>query len=39
MSGTVLPFAGSSAPDGWLLCHGQAVSCTTYAVINSIIKA
>jgi microcystin-dependent protein len=31
MTGTVLPFAGSAAPEGWLLCFGQAVSRTTYA--------
>lgn len=31
MTGTVLPFAGSAAPIGWLLCYGQAVSRTTYA--------
>ena len=31
MTGTVLSFAGSTAPDGWLLCYGQAVSRTTYA--------
>jgi microcystin-dependent protein len=29
--GCVLPYAGATAPDGWLLCHGQAVSRTTYA--------
>ena len=29
--GVVLPFAGASAPSGWLLCYGQAVSRTTYA--------
>lgn len=29
--GTVLSFAGSSAPEGWLLCDGSAVSRTTYA--------
>jgi microcystin-dependent protein len=27
----MVPFAGSSAPSGWLLCYGQAVSRTTYA--------
>lgn len=32
-SGVVVPFAGSSAPTGWLLCYGQAVSRTTYAVL------
>jgi len=31
--GVVLPFAGSVAPDGWLLCQGQAVSRTTYATL------
>lgn len=30
MTGTVLPFAGSTAPDGWLLCFGQAVSRTDF---------
>lgn len=31
MTGTVLPFAGTTAPTDWLLCFGQAVSRTTYA--------
>ena len=25
-AGGVMPFAGSTAPAGWLLCFGQAVS-------------
>ncbi|MCC2033061.1 DUF859 family phage minor structural protein [Microbacterium allomyrinae] len=29
--GVVCEFAGSTAPTGWLLCQGQAVSRTTYA--------
>jgi microcystin-dependent protein len=29
-TGMLMPFAGSAAPDGWLLCQGQAVSRTTY---------
>lgn len=29
-SGTVLPFAGASAPAGWLICDGSAISRTTY---------
>lgn len=37
MTGTVLPFAGSAAPTGWLLCHGQAVSRTTYAALFNTI--
>lgn len=30
-AGVVVPFAGATAPSGWLLCFGQAVSRTTYA--------
>jgi microcystin-dependent protein len=29
-TGSLVPFAGSSAPTGWLFCYGQAVSRTTY---------
>lgn len=37
MTGTVLPFAGTTAPSGWLLCYGQAVSRTDYANLFAII--
>lgn len=37
MTGTVLPFAGSTAPTGWILCYGQAVSRTTYANLFAVI--
>ena len=30
-SGCVMPFAGATPPDGWLLCYGQAVSRTSYS--------
>lgn len=30
-AGIVMPFAGSTAPEGWLLCDGSAVSRSTYA--------
>ena len=30
-AGTVSMFAGAAAPQGWLLCQGQAVSRDTYA--------
>ena len=30
-AGCIMQYAGATAPDGWLLCHGQAVSRTTYA--------
>jgi microcystin-dependent protein len=36
-SGTVFSFAGSSAPTGWLLCNGAAVSRTTYAGLFAVI--
>lgn len=36
-TGVVMPYAGSSAPSGWLLCQGQEVSRTTYAQLDSII--
>lgn len=32
-----LPYAGSAAPAGWLLCDGQAVSRTTYAALFAVI--
>ncbi|QMP19181.1 tail fiber [Pseudomonas phage Persinger] len=37
LAGVVLPFAGAAAPNGWLLCHGQAVSRTTYAHLFAVI--
>lgn len=37
MTGTVLPFAGTTAPNGWLLCSGQLVSRTTYSTLFGII--
>ena len=36
-AGSVTAFAGSSAPTGWLLCAGQAVSRTTYAALFAAI--
>jgi microcystin-dependent protein len=32
-SGMVLPYAGTSAPAGYLFCYGQAVSRTTYSAL------
>jgi len=31
VAGMLMPYAGSSAPTGWLLCYGQSLSRTTYA--------
>lgn len=36
-AGVVLPYAGSAAPTGWLLCYGQAVNRTTYAALFAAI--
>lgn len=36
-AGTIASFAGSAAPDGWLLSYGQAVSRATYADLFSAI--
>src|SRR5262249_39845645 len=35
--GVVLPFAGTTAPTGFLLCYGQAVSRATYAALFAAI--
>jgi microcystin-dependent protein len=35
-AGVVLPYAGSSAPTGYLLCGGQAVDRTTYATLFAV---
>jgi microcystin-dependent protein len=29
-AGVIVPYAGSTAPSGWLLCYGQQVSTSTY---------
>lgn len=34
---SVIPYAGASAPAGWLLANGQSVSTTTFAALFSII--
>jgi microcystin-dependent protein len=35
--GMVLPYAGLTAPSGYLFCYGQAVSRTTYAALYAIV--
>ena len=34
--GTIVAYSGATAPAGWLLCHGQAVSRTTYAALYAV---
>ena len=36
-AGILAPFAGSTAPDGWLLCDGSAVSRATYSSLFGVI--
>lgn len=36
-AGSVVPFAGTTAPAGWLLCHGQAISRETYSSLFAAI--
>lgn len=38
LTGTVLDYAGTSAPSGYLLCYGQQVSQTTYADLFTVIS-
>lgn len=35
--GTVMDYGGATAPTGWLLCTGQAVSRTTYTALFQVI--
>lgn len=35
--GTLVDFAGSAAPSGWLLCYGQAISRSTYSALFTAI--
>jgi microcystin-dependent protein len=37
-AGVVVPFAGASAPTGYLLCDGAAVSRTTYAALFAVLS-
>lgn len=36
-AGIMAPYAGASAPTGWLLCDGSAISRTTYAALFAVI--
>ncbi len=35
--GSLMEYAGASAPVGWLLCYGQAISRVTYSALFSVI--
>ena len=36
-TGMISPYAGNTAPTGWLLCDGSAVSRTTYAALFAVL--
>jgi hypothetical protein len=36
--GVIMPFAGATAPDGWLMCEGAAISRTTYSALYAAIS-
>ena len=35
--GAVIPFAGATAPSGWLLCNGQLLNTTTYSALHAVL--
>jgi microcystin-dependent protein len=35
-AGSLMPYAGTTAPSGWLLCFGQEVSRSTYAALFAV---
>lgn len=37
LTGFIVPYGGSAAPTGWLLCDGSAVSRTTYSGLFTVI--
>lgn len=39
LSGMMMPFAGTSAPTGWVFCDGAAISRTTYADLFTAIAS
>lgn len=36
-SGMITPWAGDTSVEGWLICHGQEVSRTTYAELYAVV--
>lgn len=36
-AGVILPYSSSSAPSGYLVCNGSAISRTTYAVLFTVV--
>tara|TARA_B100001057_G_scaffold294338_1_gene294437 strand:+ start:1566 stop:2537 length:972 start_codon:yes stop_codon:yes gene_type:complete len=38
LSGMIMPYAGLTAPSGWLLCFGQALNTYTYKDLHAIVS-
>lgn len=38
LSGMLMPYAAATAPSGWLLCFGQAISRSTYADLFAVVS-
>ncbi len=36
-TGAVMPYAGATAPAGWLLCNGSSLSITSYSTLFSVV--
>lgn len=36
--GTIVDYGGTTAPEGWLLCYGQAISRTTYVRLFDVLS-
>ena len=36
-AGVIMPYAGTAAPSGWMLCYGQAISRATYSTLYAVI--
>lgn len=39
LTGIIVPYVGTTAPTGWLLCRGQLVSKATYAALYAVVGA
>ena len=38
LSGMVMPYAGTSAPTGWVLCYGQSLNTYTYKDLHAVVS-
>ena len=38
LSGMLMPYAGTSAPTGWVLCYGQSLNTYTYKDLHAVVS-